>query len=315
VAIWSGPPKLLNPDSLAGPRVSQSSASEPELLARDVSGSSAPAGARALPLRLALAALSWISVPRRVRAAVSVIAGVALWQLFVTLAHPSNLIMVGPWTVFQDARLLASGGYLWTDLRVSMEEFGLGFVIALVAGILAGLRLGTGGKVSELVNPWVTILYTVPVIALAPLFIVALGIGMRTKVVVVAVSAFFPVAINTRTGVKGADPGLHEVCRAFRASRIETFRYMILPGAVPFILTGVRLALGRGLISLVFADLFGATAGLGYLILSSEQNIETGNVYVAIVLLALIGLFLSWIVGVLERHFSTYRSDTGGLRA
>ena len=223
--------------------------------------------------------------------------------------------MVGPWTVLQDGRALAADGLLWTDLRVSMEEFGLGFAIALVIGIAAGARLGTGKRLSEFLNPWVTILYTVPVIALAPLLILSLGIGMKAKVVVVVVASFFPLAMNTRTGIQSVDPGLHEVCRAFRATKAETFRYLLLPGAVPSVLTGVRLALGRGLISLVFADLFGATAGLGYLILSSEQNVETGNVYVAIVLLALIGLSLSWVVGLLERHFSTYRAGQAGSSA
>jgi ABC-type nitrate/sulfonate/bicarbonate transport system permease component len=229
--------------------------------------------------------------------------------------HPSSLVVVGPWTVLQDGRALAADGLLWTDLRVSMEEFGLGFAIALVIGIAAGARLGTGKRLSEFLNPWVTILYTVPVIALAPLLILSLGIGMKAKVVVVVVASFFPLAMNTRTGIQSVDPGLHEVCRAFRATKAETFRYLLLPGAVPSVLTGVRLALGRGLISLVFADLFGATAGLGYLILSSEQNVETGNVYVAIVLLALIGLSLSWVVGLLERHFSTYRAGQAGSSA
>lgn len=188
----------------------------------------------------------------------------------------------------------------------------MGLAIALVLGIAVGARLGTGRRLSEFLNPWVTVLYTVPVIALAPLFILSLGIGMKAKVVVVVVASFFPLAMNTRTGIQSVDPGLHEVCRAFRASKAETFRYLLLPGAVPYVLTGVRLALGRGLISLVFADLFGATAGLGYLILSSEQNVETGNVYVAIVLLALIGLSLSWVVGIFERHFSTYRTGQPG---
>ncbi len=188
----------------------------------------------------------------------------------------------------------------------------MGFAISLVLGIVAGARLGTGKRLAEFLNPWVTILYTVPVIALAPLFILSFGIGMKAKVIVVVVASFFPLAMNTRTGIQSADPGLHDVCRAFRATKTETFRYMLLPGAVPYVLTGVRLALGRGLISLVFADLFGATAGLGYLILSSEQNVETGNVYVAIVMLALIGLSLSWAVGILERHFSTYRPGQGG---
>jgi ABC-type nitrate/sulfonate/bicarbonate transport system permease component len=265
--------------------------------------------------KVALAVLRWLAVPRRWRGAVSVAVGIGLWQLLVTVTHPSSLVVVGPWTVLQDGRALAADGLLWTDLRVSMEEFGLGFAIALVIGIAAGVRLGTGKRFSEFLNPWVTILYMVPVIALAPLLILSLGIGMKAKVVVVVVASFFPLAMNTRTGIQSVDPGLHEVCRAFRATKAETFRYLLLPGAVPYVLTGVRLALGRGLISLVFADLFGATAGLGYLILSSEQNVETGNVYVAIVLLALIGLSLSWVVGLLERHFSTYRVGQAGSSA
>jgi ABC-type nitrate/sulfonate/bicarbonate transport system permease component len=283
--------------------------------AADASGQLARGDGRPRAWSAICAALKWISLPRRWHAVVSVVAGIALWQLLVSMLHPSALVIVGPLTVLHDGRLLAQSGELWSDLGASMQEFVLGFAVALVAGVLAGVALGTGRRIGTFLNPWVTILYTVPVIALAPLFIVSLGIGMAAKVVVVAVTAFFPVAINTRTGVQSVDSALHEVSRAFRASRLETFRSVIIPGSLPYILTGVRLGLGRGLIALVFADLFGATAGLGYLILTSEQNLQTGNLYVAIVTLAFIGLFFTWIVGIFERRFAIYRTEPERARA
>jgi ABC-type nitrate/sulfonate/bicarbonate transport system permease component len=239
----------------------------------------------------------------------SIVAGVALWQIVVSLFHPNPLAVVGPWEVARDARTLASTGVLWTDMRVSLEQFGIGFTIALVSGIAVGVGLGSSRRVSRIFNPWVTVLYTVPVIAMAPLIIVSLGIGMKAKVVIVAVSAFFPIVINTRTGVQGVDRSLHDVSTAFRATRWEKFHSVILPGSVPYILSGVRLGVGRGLIGLVFGDLFGATAGLGYLMLSAQQNLQTGNVYVAVVVLGLLGLLFGGAVQLLERRFATYRAD------
>jgi ABC-type nitrate/sulfonate/bicarbonate transport system permease component len=147
---------------------------------------------------------------------------------------------------------------------------------------------------------------------MAPLIIVSLGIGMLAKVVIVVVSAFFPIVINTRAGVQSVDRSLHDVSTAFRTSRWERFRFVILPGSIPYVLAGVRLGLGRGLIGLVFGDLFGATAGLGYLLLSAQQNLQTGNVYVAVVIIGLLGLLFGGIVSLLERRFATYRSDPEG---
>jgi len=249
--------------------------------------------------------------PKRWQAVASIVVGVGLWQLVVSMFHPNTLAIVGPWEVLQDARSLAATGVLWTDLRVSLVQFSVGFVIALVAGVAVGVALGSSRRLATVFNPWVTIFYTIPVIAMAPLIIVSLGIGMLAKVVIVVVSAFFPIVINTRAGVQSVDRSLHDVCTAFRTSKWERFRFVILPGSIPYVLAGVRLGLGRGLIGLVFGDLFGATAGLGYLLLSAQQNLQTGNVYVAVVIIGLLGLLFGGVVSLLERRFSTYRADPG----
>lgn len=243
--------------------------------------------------------------------ALSIVAGIGLWQLVVSVFHPNPLAVVGPWTVVKTAKQLWDAGTLWGDLSTSLEQFAIGFVVAVAAGVGAGLVLGASRRLASVFNPWVTILYTVPVIAISPLIIVGLGIGTTTKVVIVAISAFFPVTINAQAGVRSVDRGLRDVGAAFRASRLEMFRCILLPGAVPYILTGVRLGVSRGLIGLVFGDLFGATKGLGYLILSAQQNLETGSVYVAVVVLGVIGLLLGGIVSRIERHFAVYRTDAG----
>jgi len=244
---------------------------------------------------------------------VSVAVLVGLWQLLVSVAHPNALAIVGPWQVLQEGVTLAKSGTLGTDLRVSGEEFGLGFLLGTAAGIAIGVTLGLNRRLARFFDPWVMVFYTVPVIAIAPMIILGLGITITSKVVIVAAASLFPVLINTETGVRTVDRGLRDVCVAFRATRIERLRFAVLPGSVPYILTGVRLGVGRGLISVVAGDLFGATAGLGYLILSGEQNLNTASVYVGVVCLAVIGLVLTQLTSLLERRFATFRAD-GGVR-
>jgi ABC-type nitrate/sulfonate/bicarbonate transport system permease component len=248
--------------------------------------------------RRRVGARAWWTTP------VSLIAGVALWQILVRVLHPNPLAVVGPWDVLKDGRHLAAAGTLGTDVGVSLEEFAIGLVIAIAAGLLVGLALGLSEKAATFFDPWVSVLYTVPVIAIAPLLIVALGLGTTSKVVIVAVSAFFPVAINSQTGVRHVDRDLREVATAFGASRAETLRFVVLRGMAPYLLTGIRLGIGRGVIGLVAGDLFGSTKGLGYLILSGQQNLQTADVYVGVVVLALIGVILTAAVGLLERRFA-----------
>lgn len=235
---------------------------------------------------------------------VSLIAGVLLWQLLVSVLHPNPLAVVGPWDVLKSGRQLAAAGTLGSDVGVSLEEFAIGLAIAIAAGGLVGTALGLSERAATFFDPWVSVLYTVPVIAIAPLLIVALGLGTTSKIVIVAVSAFFPIAINSQTGVRHVDRDLREVATAFGATRAETLRFVVLRCMAPYLLTGIRLGIGRGLIGLVAGDLFGSTRGLGYLILSGQQNLQTADVYVGVVVLALIGVILTSAVGLLERRFA-----------
>jgi ABC-type nitrate/sulfonate/bicarbonate transport system permease component len=238
----------------------------------------------------------------------SVVVGIVLWQLWVDYLHPNPLAIVSPTQVVDAARNMADAGTLWTDIWLSLQIFFLGFALAFVAGVTVGVLVGASRRLNAIFGPWITIFYSIPIIALAPLFIIWIGFDMKARVVIVAVASFFPVVINTRAGVQSVERGLRDVCTAFRATRLEAFRYVLIPGSVPYILAGVRLALGRGLIALIFADFFGATAGLGYVLNTAQSSVQTANVYVVIVILAIMGLSFNGIVTVLERRFATYRA-------
>jgi ABC-type nitrate/sulfonate/bicarbonate transport system permease component len=236
--------------------------------------------------------------------AASIAGGILLWQLVVSVLHPNPLAIIGPWDTFTDAITLAKDGTLGTDVATSLEQFAAGMVLAIAAGLAVGFGLGLSRRASAIVDPWITVLYTVPVIAVAPLLIVAMGLGNGSKIVIVATSAFFPIAINCQAGTRQADRRLRDVCLAFGASSSEIFRFALLRGTAPYLLTGIRLAIGRGLIGLVAGDLFGSTKGLGFLILSGQQNLRTNDLYVGVAVLSLIGLILTAVTGLLERRFA-----------
>jgi ABC-type nitrate/sulfonate/bicarbonate transport system permease component len=248
----------------------------------------------------------------KIQTAVSIVCLVVLWQVLVSILHPNQLAIVGPWETARQVGFLFSNGTLGADLRVSGEEFGIGFAVAIVLGVGLGVLLGTSRRLAALFDPWVMIFYTVPVIAIAPMIIIGLGITLTAKVIIVSSASLFPILLNTQAGVRNLDRGLREVAVAFRAGRLEALRYVVLPGSIPYILTGVRLGVGRGLVSLVAGDLFGATAGVGYLILSGEQNLDTASVYVGVAVLSIFGILLTQLVGLVERRFDTYRVDGRG---
>jgi ABC-type nitrate/sulfonate/bicarbonate transport system permease component len=241
---------------------------------------------------------------------VSVAGGVVLWQLWVDYLHPSKFFVVSPTAVVEAAGNMAEAGTLWHDIWLSLQIFFLGFALGFGVGVLVGVVMGASRRLNAIFGPWITIFYSIPIIALAPLLIFWIGYDMKAHVIIVGVAVFFPVVINARAGVQSVERGLRDVCTAFRATRIEAFRYVLIPGSVPYILAGVRLALGRGLIAMVFADFIGATAGLGYVLNTSQSSVQTANVYVVIVILACMGLSFNAVVTMLERRFASYRAAT-----
>jgi NitT/TauT family transport system permease protein len=143
---------------------------------------------------------------------------------------------------------------------------------------------------SAYVEPWMNGLYATPTIALAPLFLLWFGIDIWSKVAVVFLSALFPIVINTATGIESTDRNVLEAARSFNASRNQVFTKVLIPSAIPFIVAGMRLAVGRGIVGVVVGELFAARAGLGFLIITASQVFDTAGLFVGVVVLAVAGI-------------------------
>ena len=153
---------------------------------------------------------------------------------------------------------------------------------------------------------YITFLYSIPSVALVPLIVLWAGFETSAKVIVLFMFAFFPMTINTYQGVKNVDPKLLEVGRSFRCSERQLWINIILPGALPFIITGLRLAIGRGLIGMVLADLYTAISGIGYLIVRTASTYEVDKMFVPIVTLGLLGVGLTAGVRLIETRVAPW---------
>ncbi len=194
---------------------------------------------------------------------------------------------------------LIQSGELIADMRVSFIEFAGGFGLAIVVGIGAGVIMAASRRVRDLFDPWVSMLYATPTIALGPLFMLAFGIGYASKIALVFLTCVFPILINTLAGLKTTDRTLLEVVRSYGATPRQVYFKVRIPGALPFIIAGLRVSVARALVGVVVAELFGARAGLGFLIFRSAQSFDTAGLFVAVFILAICGVacveFLKWI--------------------
>lgn len=242
----------------------------------------------------------WDAAPHPV---ISVVAGILLWELAVRLLDPNPLVIVAPTAIVQELVSVMQSGTLWEHLIISLQAFAIGYVGCALLLIPIGLLIGSSDLLHSYASPWISGLYATPIIALAPIVIIAFGFGLASKIGVVALMVAFPVLINAVAGAKTVRGELKEVGVVFNAGPVEQFARVILPGSVAFILTGLRLAIGRGLVGVIVADLFGAKAGLGLLLLESAQRFRTDRLYVVVIILAVLGVALTAIVAKLERHY------------
>jgi NitT/TauT family transport system permease protein len=239
----------------------------------------------------------------------SVLGGLALWELISRYLVANALFLAAPSQIVIAVIKLAHSGQLWRDIVVSASEFALGYVIASVLGIALGLAMAWSKTAKQSLQPWVSGLYATPIIALAPLFILWFGIGVWSKVVVVASLVIFPVAINTEAGLRTTSERLIEMLRSFGARPRQIFMKVSLPSAVPFILAGLKLGIGRGLIGVVVAELFGSRAGLGNLISQSADAFNMPDLFAGVVILAMAGIVLTAAFGWLEGRLVPWTRD------
>jgi NitT/TauT family transport system permease protein len=182
----------------------------------------------------------------------------------------------------------------------------IGLSLAAVFGIAIGLLLARFWVLDVALGVYITFLYSIPSVALVPLIVLWAGFATTAKVIVLFLFAFFPMAINTHQGVKAVDPKLIEVGRAFRCSERQLWSNIIIPAALPFIVTGLRLAVGRGLIGMVLADLYTAISGIGYLIVRTASTYQVDKMFVPIMTLGLLGVTLTALLRLCETYVAPW---------
>jgi len=240
---------------------------------------------------------------------ISILAGLALWEFLSRLVVANALFLAAPSQIFAAIYNLAASGQLWPHISISAVEFAIGYVIASLLGIVVGFAMASSELGKKILQPWISGLYATPTIALAPLFILWLGIGIWSKVLVVIFLVLFPVTINTEAGLRTTSARLTEMLRSFGATPRQIFFKLSLPSAMPFILAGLKLGIGRGLIGVVVAELFGSRAGLGRLISQSADAFNMPELFAGVIILAVAGIVMTAGFGWLERVLVPWTRD------
>jgi NitT/TauT family transport system permease protein len=229
------------------------------------------------------------------------------WELVTRTGWVSSLFLPSPSGVLAEGLEMARSGELLVHLSTSLRRLGWGFGVGATAGIGVGVAVGFFSLADAVVQPLIAATFPIPKIALLPLLILWLGIGEPSKVAVVALGVFFPMAINTYAGVRQADPLLIRAAVSFGAGRWSVIRKVVLPSALPMVFAGLRLGAGTALLLLVAAEQIAADAGIGFLILQSGNLMETTKLMVGIVVLSLLGVLSYWAIGALERTVIRWR--------
>lgn len=214
----------------------------------------------------------------------------SLWEIVGRMVNP--LLFAPPSRVAQAAVHVIGSGDLWKYMQVSLKVFVVGMSLATAAGIFLGVALARLRVLDLSLEPWIIALYSTPMVALIPLIVIWMGFGDAAKSAVIFIAAVFPILINTYQGVKSVDPKLLEVARSFRSTERALWPDVILPSSLPFIVAGVRLGIGRGLVGMVVADLYTAVSGIGYLIVKYAQLIQIDRLLVPVVTLSFLGIVL-----------------------
>ncbi|MDU6411574.1 MAG: aliphatic sulfonate ABC transporter permease SsuC [Yersiniaceae bacterium] len=226
---------------------------------------------------------------------------IAVWQLAVEAGWLSNRILPAPSAVITAFWSLSASGELWHHLAISSWRAGIGFAIGGSLGLLLGFITGLSRWGERLLDSSLQMLRNIPHLALIPLVILWFGIDESAKIFLVALGTLFPIYLNTYHGIRNIDRGLLEMARSYGLSGLPLFVQVVLPGALPSIMVGVRFALGFMWLTLIVAETISANAGIGYLAMNAREFLQTDIVVVAIVLYAILGKLADFSAQLLER--------------
>jgi NitT/TauT family transport system permease protein len=270
--------------------------------ARTAPAARAPARRTSSPAAAAGRGLAWAL--KRVAA---ILAFLALWQLAPNAGWVEPAFLPPFTTVLHALARLAADGTLWTDIVASLHRSLTGFLVANAIAIPLGLLIAWYKTVAEVLSPLLTVFLNTAAVALIPVFTLILGIGDLSKIVMIAYACFWVVLFNTISGARNVDPLLVKSARSLGISNLSLFRKVVLPASVPTIFTGVRLSGAASMMVLITTEFVGAKAGLGYLIISAENNFQIPEMYAGILTISVIGVTFNYLLLLLERRFSRWR--------
>lgn len=237
----------------------------------------------------------------------SIILFFTLWELIVYFGMIDPLFISSPLRIVEAAVEMIGSGTLWPHIIVSLSEFALGFGLAIVLGVPIGMISGWYEKAYAVSNPFIAGLNATPRVALIPLVVIWLGIGLLSKVAIVFLGAVFPIIFNMLTAMRTLDEALLKTARSFGANDGQIFRTLALPSSVPFLIAGLRLGAGRGLVGIVIGELYAANVGVGYLIALYGSTFQTAKLFVGILLITLMGITLDVVLRRTEAYFEQWR--------
>lgn len=237
----------------------------------------------------------------------------ALWEFGPQyFAAPSIRVFLPPLhEVLAAGARLVDTGQLQSHLQASITRSVSGFGIAVVTAVVLGLLIAWYGRLNSFLNPLLELFRNTATLALLPVFTLLLGIGEESKITIVAYAAFFPVLLNTIAGVRTVDPLLVRAAKSLGLNSFRLFQKVILPSAVPTIFTGIRMAGTSSILVLIAAEMVGAKAGLGYLIVNAQASFLIPDMYAGILTVSVLGLLVNVLLVALERHFSSWRTAVG----
>ena len=234
---------------------------------------------------------------------------VAAWELVLTYIVPVNpFFFTKPSLIAAAFKEQIQGAKLWHDLAVSSQAFIWGFSFAVIVGIPVGLVMGWRRRVEYSLDPFLTALYASPLVALAPLFIIVFGVGVLGKAALVFLLAVFPFVFNAFAGVKSTDSLLINVIRSYGGTEKDLYLKVILPSAMPYIIAGARLAIGRGLVGIIVGEFYAASEGIGFAITQAGDTYRLPDMFVGIIILALIAVGLTELMRKLELKVAPWRA-------
>jgi len=235
----------------------------------------------------------------------SVLATLAVWEWFgrsvnpIFASYPSAIVAAVPEMI--------TSGRLPTAMLESLQALSIGLSLAVVLGTAIGLLMGRYRLIDQILDTQISALYSTPNVALIPLLILWFGLGLSAKVAIIFMAAFFPIIVNTYSGVRNVSRGLVEVALAENASEAQIFSKIVVPAALPFIATGIRLAIGRAVVSMVVAEMFTALSGLGGAIVVYGNAFATDRLFVIIIVLAVLGVLLTEAVRIVESRLAVWK--------